>query len=233
MSAQGKSQTFVPEFLYHTYLKVDEHGVETKEVIPRFYVLGTHATVESAKNSAATVIPKLGYEESDFDIYEERPKVGGEWKHGDGVVVYAKAPAGQEFFVGIDTKLNSGDLPAKEDGSLVLPQGVDHLHYVLQTVIEYRGDDQAATTEIQGSYVKRTVALEGAKSCLLDSDITEGDFAEYDARDDLGERDDWPYGEDVLVHAVANSGENYLVSVKSPPSAYLRHSKHKGKSHKT
>ena len=36
----------------------------------------------------------------------------------------------------------------------------------------------------------------------------------------------WPFGEDVLVHAVAQTGENYTVAVRTPPEAHKAHAKH-------
>lgn len=222
---------FIPDTLFHTCLTVNEHSGETSEAVPRVYILGTHATVEAAKRFASGVIPTLGYDREDFDVYEERSRDTEEWEHGDGVVVYAKAPAGQEFLVGIDTKLNTEDLRASNDGSIVLPHGIDHLHYLLQTTIEYRAD-RAASTEIQGAYTKRNDALEAAKWCLLIDGGTEADFAQFDSRGDLDQPEDWPYGEDVLIHAVAQTGENYLITLRTPPAAYLRHSKDGPKHHK-
>ena len=208
----------VPSELYHTCLKVDEHGFETNSMLPKFYVLGTHATIEAAKKYALTVLPSLGYAKDDFPDYEERPSVT-EWKRGEGVVVYAKAAPGQEFFVSTDTKPNPEKLRAKPDGSLVLPNGVDHLHYLVQMTIDYNNDGKT-TTEVQGAYVRRADALKSAKGLLLvEGETKESDYAEFDARDDLDQPKDWPYGEDVLVHAVAPTGENYLIMLKTPPQA--------------
>uniref|UniRef100_A0A8H7N2W9 Uncharacterized protein n=1 Tax=Bionectria ochroleuca TaxID=29856 RepID=A0A8H7N2W9_BIOOC len=114
--------TFIPEFLYHTCLTVDEHDVQTLEDIPRLYVLGSHGTLEAAKKCALKALATLGYEEADFALYQTRPHGVEEWEHGNGTIVYAKAPAGQEFLVRIDTKLNIEDLPALPDGSLRLPE---------------------------------------------------------------------------------------------------------------
>ena len=208
---------FVPDSLYHTSLVVNEHGVETTSVIPKYYVIGTHATVESAKKFALSVLPNLGYEKSDFADYEERPRDVEEWSRGEGVVVYAKAAPGQEFKVIIDTKDNSGKLRASSaDGSMVLPSGVDHLNYLVQTTIDYRAD-RKASNEIQGAYVAREDALKAAKGLLLVEGTKESDYAEFDSRENLDEPKDWAYGDDVLVHAVEETGENYLISLKTPP----------------
>ncbi|CAH0039311.1 unnamed protein product [Clonostachys rhizophaga] len=221
--------TFIPEFLYHTCLTVDEHDVQTLEDIPRLYVLGSHGTLEAAKKCAFKALATLGYEEADFALYQTRPHGVEEWEHGNGTIVYAKAPTGQEFLVRIDTKLNIEDLPALPDGSLRLPRGTDHLHFIVQTQIKYTAD-RAISSEIQGAYLKRNDALEAAKWCLLDeSSDPKVDYAQFEINNDLEPKADWPFGEDVLIHAVTHTGENYLISLVTPPSSYRRLDKHRKK----
>lgn len=233
MASEEKSETStssVPDLLYHTVLTVDERNAAPgkQSPIPRVYVLGTHAQLDAAKSFATQVIPTLGYDKSDFDVYEEKttPESAETWKHGDGIVVYAKAPAGQIFTVGTDTKSNTEKLRALPDGSLVLPNGIDHLHYMLQTTVDYKRDP-AISTEIQGAFVRRDDAVKATKECLVGEEVSPADYAQYDVRDAVDEPESWPYGEDVYVHAVANTGENHLVSLRTPPSAYLRHRKEK------
>ncbi len=38
----------------------------------------------------------------------------------------------------------------------------------------------------------------------------------------------WPFGENVLVHAIAKTGENYTVAVETAPGAYHKHAKESG-----
>ncbi|VUC28258.1 unnamed protein product [Clonostachys rosea] len=221
--------TFIPEFLYHTCLTVDENNVQTLEDIPRRYVLASHGTLEAAKQSALKALATLGYEEADFAVYKARPDVAEEWEYGNGVILYAKAPAGQEFFVAIDTKLNIEDLPALPDGSLLLPRGTDHLHFIIQTQIKYSAD-RSFSSEIQGAYLKRNDAVEAARWCLLgESSDPKSDYAQFDIKADLEPKADWPFGEDVLIHAVANTGENYLISLVTPPISYRNLDKHRKK----
>ncbi|KAL2751994.1 hypothetical protein ACRALDRAFT_1083605 [Sodiomyces alcalophilus JCM 7366] len=228
MASEGKSETaFVPELLYHTVLTVDERNATVGEQnpIPRVSVMGTHSEVEAAKKFAAQVIPQLGYDKSDFEVYEEKtPELAETWKYGDRVRVYAKAPAGQVFTVGIDTKANDEKLRALPDGTVLFPNGVDHLHYMLQTTVDYKANP-AITTEIQGAFVRRADAIEATKTCLVSDEVRPEDYAQYDARDGVEVPDNWPYGEDVYVHAVANTGENYMVSLRTPPSAHQKHGK--------
>jgi len=130
--------------------------------------------------------------------------------------------------VSLDTKPNTEQLA--EDATKhvpMLPKGFDHLHYVLQTKVDYNQDKSGAyqTTEIEGCYVKRADALKAAKNALADMD-REG-FSQYDERDNTEEKGQWPFGEDVLVHAVAETGENYSVCVRTVPGAHKRYSKNR------
>ena len=77
-------------------------------------------------------------------------------------------------------------------------------------------------TEILGCYVRRQDALEAARGALADLD--RNNFSQYDERDSADEKGQWPFGEDAVVHAVAETGENYLVCVRTVPGAHKRHS---------
>jgi len=224
----------IPELLYHTTLTVIDYHVDTSGSTRGVYVLGTHTTLESAKAFSLTALQGLGYEEDDFAEYKTRskkpPTDEGEegWPYGDGVLVYAKAPAGQEFLVSLDTKPNTENLPedvASGDHVLKLPQGFGHLHYVLQTKIDYNQDKSGAfqTTEIEGCYMRRADALSAARGALAELDRES--FSQYDERDDEKEAGDWPFGDDVVVHAVAETGENYSVCVRTVPGAHKRYKK--------
>jgi len=103
---------------------------------------------------------------------------------------------------------------------------------VLQTTIDYNKDTAGAiqNTEIEGTYLTRKEAYEAAKTALLDEEVTKNSFAEYEERTDPTEKGEWPYGEEVWVHAVAETGENFNVAVKTPPHSHL---KHKGKGDQT
>lgn len=56
--------------------------------------------------------------------------------------------------------------------------------------------------------------MAAAKTTLLDAGVKKESFAEYDEKDDARDVDEWPYGDDVYVHAVSGTGENFSVSVK-------------------
>lgn len=234
-----------PELLFHVTLAVIDYHIDASGGARSFYVLGTFAELSAARSFAAEkALPGLGYELDDFTTYEANPRaVGGPgaldgWNHGDGVVVYAKAPAGQVFVVGVDTKPNGEGLPEDGAGGLRLPgdegegaQGRTGLHYVVQSCVDYNADRSGAarTDEVQGAFVHRADAVDAARNALFaEGELGKGDFAEFDERDDESEKGQWPFGEDVVVHAVANTGENFELSVVTVPGAHRRHAKKRG-----
>ena len=217
----------IPENLYHTTLTVIDYHEDTSGSTRKVFVLGTHTRLDKAKEFASTALHELRYEKEDFAQYVER-KPGTEWAHGDGVLVFAKAEAGQEFLVSIDTKGNTEELPEGENGQLQLPKGADHLHYVMHTRVDYNRDRSGTyqATEIEGCYVKRANAFSAARNALIGGVLRREDFAQYDERRDFTDSEgSWPFGEDVLVHAIAPTGENYTVAVRTVPGAHKQHSK--------
>ena len=98
------------------------------------------------------------------------------------------------------------------------------MHYVLQTRIDYNKDRNGAdqTTEVQGTYVRRGDALIGAKGLL-----NKADYEEYDERDENDLSGKWEFGEDVVVHAVSSTGENFNITVRTVPGVHEKHGKKK------
>ena len=90
----------VPELLFHTVLTVIDYHADTSGSTQTVYVLGTHTTLEAAKAFSYTALEGLGYQPDDFAEFETRATKGPEtnWTHGDGVMVYTKAPAGRKYF---------------------------------------------------------------------------------------------------------------------------------------
>ncbi|KAK4461745.1 hypothetical protein QBC42DRAFT_269552 [Cladorrhinum samala] len=179
-----------------------------------------------------------------------KPAEDDEWPYGDSTLVYALTKSGQEILVGLETTPNLGSLDAGggSDGTPLIPEdsGCDHLHYVLQTTTRYdqsqnystgiagrRGslsNDAFRTTKIEGCYVPKTDALMAAREALR-AEKEKGMFVQYDEREvdeDIEvQRDDdieygWPFGDDVVVHAVGQMGENYEVAVTTLPAAKRR-----------
>ncbi|AEO68558.1 uncharacterized protein THITE_2118115 [Thermothielavioides terrestris NRRL 8126] len=218
----------IPEQLFHTVLTVVDYHQDTSGSTHDVHVLGTHTSLPAAKRFALRALEQLGYQPDDFEEYVTRADTPPEdWTHGDGVMVYAKAPRGQEFLVGLDTKPNTESLPAGEHDTLALPNGREHLHYVLQNRTDYNQVARSGafqTCEIQGCYADRDQAVAAAKATLRDD---REEYAQYDDRDDVESEGGWPFGDDVMVHAVAQTGENYTVAVKTPTTAREKHGKTK------
>ncbi|KAL5610429.1 hypothetical protein FOBRF1_006546 [Fusarium oxysporum] len=154
-----------PELLYHTVLTVIDYHKEPAGATRSVYVLGTHSALEAAKAFATSALQGLSYQPEDFTEFTVRssePRA-----HDDCLLVFARTPAGQVFLIGIDTTLNIESLLASPDGAVVLPNGSNRLHYVLQTIdnsLDRMGYGQS--TKIQGIYVHRADAWAARSSSL-------------------------------------------------------------------
>ncbi|KFA70138.1 hypothetical protein S40285_06614 [Stachybotrys chlorohalonatus IBT 40285] len=217
MASSDSSQKLqVPELLYHTVLTVIDYQADPNGGIRYIFVLGTRGSLKSAKVFTQTSLEEIGYKKDDFINYDVRDlgeTAPESWKHGDGVFVQATAPAGHVFVVKIDTTPNNESIPMNADGKIVLPNGATFLHYVVQRVIDYNADRNGSIQwyEIEGTYVHRADAWTAAHKCLEKSD-----YAEYDSRGDPNFVGEWPYGDEVAVHAVSETGQNCMVSVVVP-----------------
>ncbi|KAK1978092.1 LOW QUALITY PROTEIN: hypothetical protein LZ30DRAFT_752420 [Colletotrichum cereale] len=207
------------EFLYHTCLTIINPETDIDVGQCRVYVLGSHANLGAAKQFARHSLSNLGYSKTEFNLFEEQKPHDNGWHHPDGVMIYATAPKGQELIISIDTKLNEEKLAATPNGGVFLPHGVDHLHY---STVDLKQDFHVFT-EIQGAYLRRSDAVTAAKRCLVNDKVGQLDYAQYDVRDDVQIPDEWPYGEDVFVHALTHTGENYMVAIRRPSSKHLAH----------
>ncbi|KAG0644983.1 hypothetical protein D0Z07_9089 [Hyphodiscus hymeniophilus] len=212
------------EFLYHIKRTITDYSEDKYGATRTTDILGTFTDIAAAKSAARSSLASEGYVKDDFESYEGNDGAA-EWKHGDGVLAYAKAPAGQVFEVRVETNPNTLHFKGNADGEV---EGF--LHYVFQQTIDYSKDPTGASqvTEVEGTYLTREAARKAARSALLDQDVTKQSFAEYDEFDDARDVNEWPYGENVYVHAVAETGENFNVSVKPQPHS---HQHHAGKHH--
>ncbi|EXK23490.1 hypothetical protein FOXG_16229 [Fusarium oxysporum f. sp. lycopersici 4287] len=126
-----------PELLYHILLTVIDYHVDPSGAKQSIYILGTNATLEAAKNSAFRVLDTLRHKPEDFVEYAIHLSSTEEWDHGDGVLVYAKAPAGQVLLISIQATPNEEKLLMDSNGGILMPKEIRSLHYVLQTMIDY------------------------------------------------------------------------------------------------
>ena len=225
-ATNGDTVPGLPELLFHTTLTVIDYHTDTSGSTRTVYPLGTHITLEAARTFASRALQQLNYQPDDFEEYKIWTP-DASWTHGDGVVVYARDFGGQEFLVGLDTKTNTESLPGGGPGdTLLLPGDTECLHYVMQSKIDYNQDRSGAfqNTEIQGCHLSRADAVEAAKRAL---DMAPNEFAQYDERreDDSEGEGGWPFGENVIIHAVAQTGENYNVAVRTVPESLKLHSK--------
>ncbi|KAL7937846.1 hypothetical protein V8C35DRAFT_290082 [Trichoderma chlorosporum] len=225
MASTNGPTNFVPDQLFHTVLTIIDYSHDPSGANRTLFVLKTHGTLTAAKKYASHALEAVNFTAEDFEVYRIRPEEDPSraWSHGDGVLVFARAFDGQEFLVGIDTTPNNESLAATSDGELKLPEGAKFLHYVLQITVDYNADRSGSlqSTEIEGTYVHRADAWTAAHLSL---DPTE--FAEFDRRGEAQFVEQWPFGEDVAVHAVSETGQNYFIAVKRPPEQ-----KHEVKSH--
>ncbi|KAJ9419795.1 hypothetical protein FOXG_07174 [Fusarium oxysporum f. sp. lycopersici 4287] len=208
------------ELLYHVILTVIDFHLDPSGAKRSIYILGTRTTLDSAKDSAFRVLHTLRYEPEDFIEYAEHSSHTRDWAYGNGVLVYAKAPAGQVFQISIQATPNTEQLLGDSDGSIMLPQGIPSLYYVTQTIIDYNKDRTGCVQEMQieGTFVHRADANNAARK-LLDP----LDYAEYDTPDKM--KGEWPYGDDVVAHAVAETGENTTVEVKTVVDTHYKYEK--------
>ena len=209
-----------PELLYHIILTVIDYHVDPSGAKRSIYILGTRGTLEAAKDSSLRVLHALRYNPTDFIEYSIHSSDTKAWEHGNGVLVYAKAPAGQVFLVSVQATPNCENLIMNHEGGIVLPSGISSLHYVLQTMIDYNRDRTGCVqeTQIEGTFVHRSKALTAA-SKLLDP----LDYVDYETPEKMA--GEWPFGEEVVAHAVAETGQNITVAVTTVTGSHHRHGK--------
>jgi hypothetical protein len=129
-------------------------------------------------------------------------------------MIFARAPAEQVFLVGICTTPNTESLPVDQAGNLIVPNGAKFLHYLLQTNVDYNVDRSGSKqwTDILGCFVHRADAWTAAHTALK-----KADFLEYDERGHEEFVGDWPFEDNVAIHAVSETGQNIFISVATPP----------------
>jgi hypothetical protein len=118
MASKGASES---EFLYHVKRTIYDFANDKSGQTQMVDILGTFTDLQAAKVAAKNGLFSEGYLKDDFAEYAENNK-DEDWRHGDGVRVYAKAPAGQVFEVRLDTKPNvfkfKGNLSGEVEGYL-------------------------------------------------------------------------------------------------------------------
>ncbi|KNB06455.1 hypothetical protein FOXG_07158 [Fusarium oxysporum f. sp. lycopersici 4287] len=80
----------------------------------------------------------------------------------------------------------------------------------MQTTIDYNKDRTGCVqeTQIEGTFIHRADAYAAAH---------------YDTPEKMA--GEWPFGEEVVAHAVAETGQNTIVEVKTVAGAHQKHGK--------
>ncbi|KFY56206.1 hypothetical protein V496_06761 [Pseudogymnoascus sp. VKM F-4515 (FW-2607)] len=201
------------ENLYHIVLTTSHIQKDPNSVIEKIRIAGTYCNPVTAKAAAHRCLFDAGYEREWFSQYEVDPAALESHRIHQrmGLVVFAVASDGTTFRISISTTPNIGHLTTdNEDGRIEAD-----LYYVVQTNVNYANGDEGQDRDvtIEGIFTAYDKALTSAHSVLLSEEngITKKSFAEYDEAGD--KEGDCGFGENVVVHAVGISGENYLISV--------------------
>ncbi|EEU33393.1 uncharacterized protein NECHADRAFT_89520 [Fusarium vanettenii 77-13-4] len=178
----------VPELLYHTVLTVIDSYQEPSGPTSSVYVLGTHSTLEAAKAFATSALQGLNYEPEEFTEYAVRSSKP--WEHGDGVLVFAQAPAGQPGrHHSPPSRVRHAALRAAADNRLQSgPHG-------LRAVGKGSGD------------VRPSCPCMGGPEQFIECNVRESEEI----------ANEWPFGEGMVAHAVAETRLNYVVTVRTIP----------------
>lgn len=105
MATNVNSENGVPEFLYHVKRTIIDYAQDKSGATRITDILGTFTDLAAAKLAARSALASESYLRDDFEEYEENNGTE-DWKHGDGVIVFAKVPAGQVFEVSLVTNPN-------------------------------------------------------------------------------------------------------------------------------
>jgi len=199
--------------LYHVLFTVSHIQKDVNSEIEKVRVCGTFTTLKAAKDAAHKTLFDAGYEKewfTEFDTNQEEFITHG-IKRRTGLCVLAKAPDGTIFRVSVATTPNDQHFQGSADDHKVHFD----LYHIIQTNVLYSEDDsgEARETNVEGSFTSYEQARKFASQILLvpEDGVTKDSFAEYDEAEP--NEKDCGYGENVVVHAVGQNGENILVSV--------------------
>lgn len=202
------------ENLYHVLFSTSHLSnlEDVNDQVEKVRVSGTYTSLGAAKAAAHRTLFEAGYEKEWFTEYDTKQDdfIAHGVKRRTGLAVLAKAKDGTIFRVSIATTPNVQGFRDDEDHKIHRP-----LYHVVQTSVLYSEDDtgEARETNVEGSFLKYEEARQFAGQVLLapEEGLTKDSFAQYE---EAGPNEtDCGYGENVVVHAVGQNGENILVSV--------------------
>ena len=197
--------------LYHIMMIQSHLNRDVNSGVEKVRICSTYTSLDAAKAAAHRCLFDAGYEQEWFTEFEVRFDDRAEGlKRKPGLAVYAVAPDKTTFSISIATTPNTREYNGNNEGKVMLD-----LYHVLQTRVDYGRDEsgEERETNIEGSFESYQAAWNYAHEVLLsDSDgITRSSFADYHEAA-VGETD-CGYGENVIVHAVGEDGNNFIVSV--------------------
>ena len=105
------------DLLFHVKRTITDFAEDKSGATQITDILGTFTELTAAKSAARSALTSEGYVKDDFDSYEANDGTST-WTHGDGVLAFAKAPAGQTFEVKVDTNPNVHHLKGNGDGEV-------------------------------------------------------------------------------------------------------------------
>lgn len=202
------ASTIDPKNLYHVVFTTSNISKDPTSETEKVCITGTYTSLTSAKAAAHSCLFDAGYEREWFSQYETDPEVfeSSGIRQRAGLAVLAVSPDGTTFRVRVCTTQDAGDLASGyENGRITVD-----LYHVVQTNIEY---GSIRDMNIEATFKTYNEARNFASGVLLSEKdgITKQSFARYvEAGPD---EKDCGYGENVIVHAIGEHGDNYLVAV--------------------
>lgn len=194
--------------LYHVKLTT-EHLVDA-DSNTRLYkvdICGTFTDLLSAYNLAYTAIDPRVVDLESYESKHDFPDLDL-WPYGDEVCVRAMAVSGEMFTVSIQAEPNDADLIGNSHGEVCSKS-----FYAVRESLRHSASRGACKREtlIEGTYRSRNAARRCALGALfVDGNRSRDDFDEWEA---FSDNEDSPWGDDVVVRAVAPNGDVTMLSV--------------------
>jgi len=201
---------------YHILITSSHLTKDPNQQVEKLRIVGTYDSLPLAKGAAHRALFDAGYEAEFFKAYgvsadffdkQDIPR-----QDRNGLLVYAVAQDSTIFQVRIVTTSNDAEWTHQfEDGRICRD-----LYYVLQTTASYHDGSEGENSRVHNikgvfdSYEEARKSALGVLANAVDG-MTGESYAQYD--EVAANETDCGYGENVLVHAVGQDGENLLVSV--------------------
>ena len=196
--------------IYHVVFTISHLTHDVFSEIEKIRVFGTYTSLKAAKAAAHKSMFDAGYEKEWFpDFISQSLEIKqSRIDNSRGLIVYAKAPDGTEYRVSILSSSNASHFEGNDEGKVN-----GQLYHVLRTTVYYSRDETGAIreNEVEASFTSQDQAKRFASKLLIQegTGMTKESYAQYD-ESTTGEGD---YGENTIVHAVGDNGDNILVRV--------------------